>query len=143
MLVNNVISISICCIYKAINTYQQVSCFPLSVNLKQENPIVYTVNFTQSIYTVYYESWILSLPSFIMNSWCRTSKLLIYCYCYSYITRNSSEQNTHHYGMHMCASSTLVIKFFIDRHSQNGPYPLLMYLCYLCVTSVCCKIWFA
>ena len=36
---------------------------------KQENLMVYGANFTQCVCTGYCESWILSLLSFIMNSW--------------------------------------------------------------------------
>ena len=42
---------------------------PLGVNTKQENLMVYGVNFTQCICTGYCNSWILSLLSFIINSW--------------------------------------------------------------------------
>ena len=55
--------------YKAINNNHQVLCYPESVNTKQENTMGYSANFTQCIPTGYCESWILSLPSFIMNSW--------------------------------------------------------------------------
>ena len=48
--------------YKAV-------CCPESVNKKQENLMVYGANFTQCVCTGYCESWILSLLSFIMNSW--------------------------------------------------------------------------
>ena len=34
-------------VYKAINTYQQTSWLPVSVNVKWENPIIYGANFTQ------------------------------------------------------------------------------------------------
>ena len=50
--------------YKAVNTYHHLE----SVNTKRENPMVYIANFTQYIFTGYCESWIFSLPSFIMNS---------------------------------------------------------------------------
>ena len=36
------------CVYKAINTYQQISWLPLSVYIKQEKPIIYGTNFMQS-----------------------------------------------------------------------------------------------
>ena len=35
------------CVYKAINTYQQTSWLPVSVNIKRENPIIYEANFIQ------------------------------------------------------------------------------------------------
>ena len=55
--------------YKAVYTYHQVFCCTESVNTKRENPMVYGANFTQCVCTGYCESWILSLLSFIMNSW--------------------------------------------------------------------------
>ena len=67
------------CAYKAINTYQQILCFSLSVNIKQENSIVYGANFMQCVCTGYYKSWILSLPSFIMDS-CYLNDILTIVY---------------------------------------------------------------
>ena len=55
--------------FKGVNTYHQVFCYPESVNTKQENPMIYGTNFTQCVCTGYCESWILSLPSFIMKPW--------------------------------------------------------------------------
>ena len=55
--------------YKVVYTYHQVFCCPESVNTRQENPMIYGANFMQCICTGYCENWILSLLSFIMNSW--------------------------------------------------------------------------
>ena len=62
--------------YKAINTYHQVFFYPESGNAKRENPMVYCANFTQCVCTGYCETWILSLPSFIMNS-CSTKHCFV------------------------------------------------------------------
>ena len=62
-------------VYNAINTYQQVCCFHVSVNIKQYNLIAYRANLTQCVCTRYSERWILSLFSFNMNSCLK----FIYC----------------------------------------------------------------
>ena len=65
---NDMISISI---HKGLQGCLHLSSSlfcPESVNTKPENPMVYNTNFTQCICTGYCESWILSLPCFIMNS---------------------------------------------------------------------------
>ena len=45
--------------YKAVYTYHQVFCCPESVNTKQENLMVDSMNFTQCVCIGYCESWIL------------------------------------------------------------------------------------
>ena len=55
---------------KPIYTYHQAFCCPESVNTKQENPKVYSANFTRCVCTGYCENWILSsLSFFIISSW--------------------------------------------------------------------------
>ena len=39
------------CVYKAVKTYQQVACFPVSVNIKRQNPMVYGANLKQCVCT--------------------------------------------------------------------------------------------
>ena len=53
--------------YKAVNTYYRVFCYPESGNAKRGNVMVYGVNFMQCVWPDYW-SWILCLPSFIINS---------------------------------------------------------------------------
>ena len=68
--------------YKAVNTYHWIFCYPESGNTKQENLIVYGVNFTQWVCTGYCESWILSLPYILLLTLETTYFLhLLHMYC--------------------------------------------------------------
>ena len=44
------------CVYKAINSYQQIFWLPVSVNIKRGNPMIYGANFTQCICTGHCDS---------------------------------------------------------------------------------------
>ena len=74
------------CVYKAINTYQQVSCFPLSVNIKQKNLSLQSKVYAVGLYRVLQE--LDTVPPFFYYK-----ILLLYINIqYNYVMKNLHEQ---------------------------------------------------